>query len=425
MTRFSSFFHDIISGSPNYKRFLVELLCLLVPYLYYLSQWNITEVLPGTLYSSTDSQQYKAYGEFLTGVGGYASDTRPYLFPLFVRLCELAGGVWAVWFVQALLHVGGGLLLFSVVRQTSRWWPGWWCVVLFYGTHPSLAVHTMHALTETVTVFLLSLFVYFLTRAPHADALRRVKALLVLALAVVVKPVFLYVFLCALVWLIWRERGFLFRSRALLALLGISLVCVLVQPVLMKRQQGEFFLSRIGEITLREYYFRMLYARAEGLSFSLTGGASYTDADKIDNAVKNASTGDIVRVAARNPMLAVSTGAEVVYTNIDSGSILVGQLNGGEGIAFWSEFMRKFTLGAHFAALAGMLWLLVRRKWRAFFPGFHATLLLWAYILLVSGISFWQGDRLVIFALPLWVTLYPAVYLAVWRSFRKKSMEAV
>ncbi|MGL5888415.1 MAG: hypothetical protein ACRC3B_00940 [Bacteroidia bacterium] len=396
---------------------MAEAALLLIPYLYFLLQWNFTEILPDTLFSSADSQQYKAYGDYLTGSGDYASATRPYLFPLFVKLCYAAGSSFGVWFVQAVLHLWGGLLLFGVVRQTSKSVLGWFVVLVLYGMHPSLAVHTLHALTETVTVFLMALFVYFLSRSPHLDELRRVKAVAVLAVSVVVKPVFLYVFICALVWLIWRERGELLRKRVKAVILGFSLAVLFVQPVLMKLQHGQFFVSKIGEITLRDYYFRMLYARASGINFPLAQGPSVQDAALIDGTIKDYTAGDILKFAAANPLLAAKTGGELVYSNIDSGSQLAGNLNGGEGLKFWGHFIRKCSLAAFFLALLSFLILAVRRKLRPLFPGYTATAILLLYILLVSGISYWQGDRLVVFALPLWLAVYPALYIAVWRGF--------
>lgn len=402
---------------------LVEMLLLLVPYVFFLVQWDFDRVLPDTLYSAVDSQQYQAYGAYLTGSGDYASDTRPYLYPLFIQLSAMAGGEFGVWFMQALLHVCGGLLLFAAIRQTSKNLFGWLMVWFFYALHPSLAVHTLYALTETVSVFLMALFVYFLTRKPHADALRRVKAVAVLAVAVVVKPVYLYMYVLALCWLCWRERTFLLRRRAAL-ILSLSLMVVLVQPVLMKVQQGEFFLSRIGEITLREYYYRLLYARTEGFVFSLTEGGAATDKSTIDSAVHAASTGTVIKLAAKHPLITAQTSAEVIYGNVDSGSQLIKKLSEVEMTAHWGYIMRKTSLYAHFLALAGWLYLLLRRRRRQLFPGFRAVSVLLVYILLVSGISFWQGDRLVIFALPLWVVIYAAVYKAVWTDlFRRRMSE--
>lgn len=407
----------------HYRRMLAELLLLLLPYLFFLWHWNFASALPQALYSPTDAQQYRAYGEYLTGAGGYASDTRPYLYPLLVRLFDMAGGVFGVWMIQAALHVCSGLLLFSAIRQTSKTLFGWLMVWFFYALHPSLAVHTLYALTETVSVFLMAMFVYFITRKPHADALRRVKAVAVLAVAVVVKPVYVYVFAAALVWLIWRERKFLLRRRAAV-IFGFSLAVVLVQPVLMNVQQGSFFISRIGEITLREYYYRLLYARVEGIDFPLQEGPAMADAARIDSAIHGATTGTVVKYALAHPLVAAKVGVEVVYSNIDSSSQLFKSFDGAKLTECWGYAMRKASLYAHFLALAGLLFILFRRKWRPFFPGFKAVSALLLYILLVAGISFWQGDRLVIFAVPLWVVIYAAVYKAVWTDlFRQKMNE--
>jgi hypothetical protein len=412
-----NFFLETSTHRFNFKRSLAEATLLLIPYLCFLQLWDFTEILPDTLFSSVDSQQYKAYGEYLTGSGDYASTTRPYLFPLFIKLCYVAGGSFGVWFVQALLHLWGGLLLFGVVRQTSKSVLSWFMVLFLYGAHPSLAVHTLHALTETVTIFLMALFVYFISRPPHLDSLRRVKAVAVLAVAVVVKPVFLYVFIIALVWLIWQEWSKLLRNRMKAAILGFSLAVFLIQPVLMKLQHGQFFVSKIGEITLRDYYFRLLYARAGGINFPLSEGPSGQDAVLLDNAVKNYTSGDILRFILANPLLAAKTECELVYSNIDSGSQLAGNIDGAEGLKTWGHFIRKCSLVAFLLALLSFLILLVKRKLHSLFPGFRSISLLLLYILLVSGISFWQGDRLVIFALPLWLAVYPALYIAAYRIF--------
>jgi len=59
----------------------------------------------------------------------------------------------------------------------------------------------------------------------------------------------------------------------------------------------------------------------------------------------------------------------------------------------------------------------LKKKWE-----FYSLGMIFYYIIFSSGISFWQADRLVIFAIPLWITLYAVLINDVVKKFNKKGI---
>jgi len=240
-------------------------------------------------------------------------------------------------------------------------------------------------------------------------------------MASVIKPLFLYLYVGILAALFYRALKT--KSRRLIFKIPViaSIIIVMTQPVLMKIQQGSFFFSKIGSITIHDYYLQLLYARVEGIPFPLQSGPKEKDTQQIATATATWTTGDILSYAAQNPANAVCTGLETIFTNLDSGSqLLPGNKETLPMLHAWAKAARTLSVGFHLLAVLGII-ILAFKKSLIHLMAEHAILqLTLLYIIVTSGISFWQGDRLVIIALPIWMIVYARVFKLVIRMLRGK-----
>lgn len=401
----------------------LRLLLLCVPYFIALYAWNFPAALDRFLFLSDDSKQYHDFGKWLWGDGRSCSDVRPFLFPLLLQLCLKAGGPVFFWCFHFLLYIGSGLLMTHTVQRTTRSPIIATIALLLYSMNFSVAVLTLHALTEITGIFFITLLVYFLLSEQERHPNRRVLVFLCACLLALVKPLFLYPALFILAWMLWQEGGELLRRRAKALLLLFALLLTATQPLLMKLNYGRFFFSQIGEITLRDYYYEKLYADVNGIPLDLRSGGSEADLARIRSAVKDARTGDIAHYTLQHFPQAVRTYSDIVNTNLNVGSELVSAAGGPPFFERTMHYMKTIVLVLHALALLSFLLLLVRNRFRfaAFPPGLLPAYLLVLYILLASGISFWQGDRLVVIAVTGWLSVYPLLFLRLFRSARSVS----
>ncbi len=386
-----------------------------------LHQWNVFTKVEHTMLSAVDAQQYKAYGDYLLDIGGYASTTRPYLYPLLVAGLSKLGGIQLLWCFQFVLHVAGGMLLFATNRNTLRSTMLWFAIVVLYGMHPTLLVQTGHALTESIVSFLMCLLVY----VQFSNSSGKIsQSILIIGIASVIKPLFLYLYLGILAMVFYRALK-TNSGRSIFKIPVIaSIIIIMTQPVLMKIQQGCFFFSKIGSITIHDYYLQLLYARVEGISFPLQSGPKKNDAQQIATATAAWTTGDILSYAAQHPVNAVFTGIETIFSNLDSGSqLLPGNKETLPMLHGWAKAVRKFSVGFHLLAVLGIIIIAFKKSLKNRLAENAIPLITLLYIIITSGISFWQGDRLVIIALPIWIIVYATVFKLVVSTLRSKLHE--
>jgi hypothetical protein len=407
------------SGWLRARAAKTALLALLVsvPYFIALVSWRFPACLEKWLFFAPDTREYLEFGQWLTGCGGQCSGSRPYLFPLVLQLLLAAGGPLLFWFYHYVLYVAAGLVMRGVVARTAGSAAAGVALVL-YALNFSVAVLTLHALTEITCIFLLSLLVYFLTWPEHDGPLRRPAAFFCLCLLTVVKPVFLYLWVVFLVWLLYRERGQLLRQRRKAALLLGGLAVVGVQVVLMKACFGWFFLSDVGDNTFRSYYYQRLQADVEGITLEY---ASAGERQRLSAATEHAGKSEMACNIVTHLPQALLTYVDLLRSNIEEPT-LVAMADGAPRLLKLMRDMNKLIRGLHLAALLAFALLLVRNRFRLPrpMPGFLLAYLTVLYLLAMSGISFWQGDRLTVFSITVWLSIYPALFLALYKSLAGK-----
>jgi len=397
----------------------LALLVLAVPYFATVTSWHFPACVETLLFPdwAADTVEYLRMGEWVTCAGGEVSYGRPYLFPLVLQLLLTAGGPMLVWFYHFGVYLGSGLLMKGIVSRSAGPLFGY-VVLVFYAFNATIAALTLLALTEITTLFLVTLVVYFLTRGPEACPWRRPAAFFCLGLLTVVKPVFLHLWVLCLLWLLVQEGRDLIRQRPKAALVLGGLAVVAIQFVLMKACFGSFCLSQIGQAALRDYYYQQLYAEVEGIDFE---DASADDHSRIWQLTKDDTEPQIAAYSIRHLPQALAVLFRNVRRNIEVPTVL-SYVTDSPKLLDRMGALNKLSKRLHIAALlaAGLLLVLDRFRLRWPLPGFAPIYFGVLYVLLMAGLIWSQGDRLTVFVITAWLSIYPALFVALWRRLTRQ-----
>ncbi|MBI5509622.1 MAG: hypothetical protein HY903_12790 [Deltaproteobacteria bacterium] len=361
---------------------------------------------------SPDSREYLSVSRWIFAATPVpdASINRPILYPLFLGLSAVAG-VKAVWIGQALLWLASAVLVSLAVRRRT----GSRVLMLLAGAlfvgHPSLVALTYFGLTETLTVFLLALWLNVAASPGWLSDRRRIlESVLLLALLTITKPVFKYalaVYLVAVVVATWRQRQGL---AARLLAVSVGLAPVLIQLAVMLDAHGIFDLSRVSRIGRDRHLLPAVYCHVHERQDLEAGWAAIAD---LSDADKNAYLVD------HWPATAVVFAHNLVDGNLTRGSEFLK--NEGQAPRLWS-WTRRYNMNLarlHALLVPLLLFLGWRRQALELLPVAAVGLLL----LFSTGLVFWAGDRLVAFTLPIWIYVYLGLG-AEWLRARGRSRSA-
>jgi len=349
------------------------------------------------LYSPPDAQSYLVVAEWIRGKVSDvppATIVRPLGYPAFLAMIRSASiAPMAVVIVQFLLWLASiNLTAAAAWRLTGRCVWGYMAGAIMM-TDISLVLISWRALTETCAVFTLSIWVYCIARIDFANARgwRIFAALMPMALATVIRPLFFMSFVAmtiAAVVMCWRRKG-------AVAWIFAASMPVAAQMAFMMAAHHLPTVSIIGKVTFRNYYMRQL-AGKEGI-VDREGVRAALAADR------PVSTAQTIRFLARNPAVA----ARCFYDNILHGNLLQSSSDAPEYSrrAIVIETFNRAYVQAHMALLPMVLLVLVGFRDQTAAKA-AMMYLLFAFVIASCGISFWQGDRLALTALPLWIPLY-------------------
>ena len=369
------------------------------------------------MFVSPDAGGYLEVGNWL--FGGAETDytrIRPFLYPLVLKVLMSIGGVWAVWVVQVSLWLAAvNLIYLSIQRITfnnkAALFGGLICA--FNISALSLAYH---ALSEELTIFLVGIFTYIVAKNFRENPVGLFHGmLLILVLLTLVKPVF---FALSLVWLILALPVYMIaeykRKPAQLTVLFLILIPLMIQLSMMISKYDIYNVSEIGNHSFRYYLFAQTYSVINELDIEVarTTIDPYTKDEMLAYAWDN--IGAFVARYWLNIKQNVNAGAVYLYYPIDY-PVLKTFMSNANHLYSWIHSLFVIPV-----VLIALRCLAQDRK--------KLLLILCLaipcyYIIFSSGVSFTQGDRLVILSLPLWIVLYTLVYVQIAKMSKKQRID--
>ncbi len=386
------------------KRKIAELVLLNVGlaavYFYFFSQLNLP-VDSEYMYSTPDAQSYEAVALWWYGIPTQATSIRPLLYPMINVIGWTIAGFKGVWSLQILFWIGAGNFLFLAVRNYSRNTFVSFIAATVYALNLSLVAATLHALTEVTTAFLLSILIWLASKHPgkFTDTKFHAKILFVVALLVVTKPLFYPLFLIELC----IALVIFIRKKVNITQIGFLLLAslpVMLQLSFMKYKHDEFTISKISDITYHQYLVTDTYAE-------LIGGKR----NEVDDFVFSWTPHEVDSFTKEHRMEIFLMFAKNIGKNLVTGSPFLTKPIMRENKE-WSPYTRSYNWVARnwhnlflWLVPAFVLLYMRRRQNHWMLPLLASFVLTW-YIFVTSGISGWQGDRLILCALPLWIFCY-------------------
>ena len=370
------------------------------------------------MFSSPDARSYKDVADWiLYHTESESVSIRPILYPLLILVSNSIGGIYGIWFLQFTFWILSINFTFLAVKRITN--SNTYAILgsIFLISNLSLIALTLHGLTEVTTVFLLSILVLYIARKKEeylSPNFFNVCTLL-LVLLTLVKPTF-YLPLLAVLFI-----GFPFiyfrkfiKKPAHFLKLALILLPLIVQLSIIKTKYGELKVSLIGSITLREYILPQGVEKVEGISFD-------------EARIKS-------REFARKEQLEYMTNhlptyLNLFFTNIKDnlkGSptfLLYPEGYENQGLAKYESKYNKayFILAIILTALTIPI-LILLYKHRSFTPLVFLliTCALWLYYILVTGISFWQGDRLTLPSVMIFASVFPVIIFQYFEILTKR-----
>jgi hypothetical protein len=342
----------------------------------------------GSVFSSPDSREYRQVADWIFGARGLAdaSAWRPFLYPLLLGLADRIGGAAGVWLLNAALWFAA---LNIAAAAAYRLVKAEWAAILAFlalATNVSLILLTYQALTEITTVTLIAIWIYGLSHlTTRPGATQVLSALLPLTLLVVVKPEFellLALMLVVLVVLVWRTPA---RGAAGIAF-AACLMPVAIQLAVMVTFNHYFGISTIGDSTIRGYFLARLYMTV-----------NHTDFNAARQQVIGLGNLEAARLVLGHAGYAIAVFITTLKDNLLAGSnfILPKANRHLNSVIVWTN--RAYAL-----MLVALVPLAAAALWRARDGRLALLCLATLNVFASGGLSFYQGDRLTVIALPLW-----------------------
>lgn len=399
------------------------LILILISSAFYFICWTYFgfELSEEMMFSSTDSKGYLDVVNWIFG-GNETIYTakRPLLFPLIIGLPYQLFGVAGIW----ILHFCCWLLTISFTFSGLKKWTNnstiAWIASSILILNISLIALTFQGITEIVSTALLSLFFYHIARGKKNESKTRFGniAVLILVLLTLVKPLFYYPTLIGITILLIVNFKVYIKNFKSIIYPVIIVLPLLFQMTFMKVNHGTFAVSTIGKETFNNYFFAKTVRDIEGL-----------DEEESQEFVHELSRQQQKDYLMQNKGMFIKEFFQNIEFNIK-----------GEPMYLTSDFAPKSILGFEFMAaynrttfplhILGLLLLIItsivlyiRKEYSLMFQivfiGGLST-----YYIITSGISFWQGDRLVLPSIALWAPLYVFLIYFVVKKFKTQKIHS-
>ncbi len=381
--------------------------------------------------SEYDARGYLLYSDYLIGRGDTdppaVAALRPFLFPLFLGLRPVVGAVGVV-LLQFVLNGFTIVLVMAAIHRLTRSRVASFFAMVPFFTSVSFTFLALHALAETLAMVLVAAFIFFFSGfSVTRDSRLFFLSLFVLSLAVCAKPV-LFPALLAIVlmggvmFIRLAQAKSALRPRAAIAMLALSVVPILVQLSITFAISGRPVISRAGTLNFTTRFFPAVVGYVEDGRIGRKDFLAYNQPDAKAAVARFPGMVNKGRFLAAHPWeTAIVTHFLLVEMNLQAASphVLrpVEAVVNEKAARLLFQFSRRanrLMTGVHalfLPVVAIGLWL-ASREIRYVIV---AAAVLNYSVLLLSALSYWQGDRLITAALPAWTFLY---CLVAWTTIR-------
>ncbi|MDP1744457.1 MAG: hypothetical protein Q8L90_02705 [Bacteroidota bacterium] len=356
----------------------------------------------------TDSWTYlSASNEFYKFSEVGYSNIRPFLYPLVILVVNQIFGAIGLWILQVLFWIISINLVFLSIKRVTQNRALSFVGSLIIAMNSSYIVLTFSALTETTTIFLVSLLIYFMSF--NVLKLNTLKffhgCLLILVLLACVKPLFysIVIFMLIIILPFFYFKKYMQTPKSLiyLALITIPLA---YQLTMMKVKYNTFSFSPVVTSLLNNYFLPQGVQQSENISW-----------EAAHMKTKNLSTSEELHYLLENKMVYTGLYFRNMKLNVKAipWFVLFHKGSHFSEIKEYQIFVNSVCYYIHIIfiipILISLYFVYKRKEMNSYFFLMIVPWFLLYYIFLTIPLSLWEGDRYVVICLPIWVFLYSLI----------------
>ncbi|HXH18969.1 MAG TPA: hypothetical protein VNJ07_07765 [Chitinophagales bacterium] len=266
---------------------------------------------------------------------------------------------------------------------------------------------TLHALTEVSAVLLLCLLLYVISsNYRSAGQLTFIHlSLFLLNLLSLIKPQFIFLVAATALIIIpvFYFKKYLLKPKSILTL-GVVFSPLFIQLAIVKLKHDRFAISTVGSGTIKSYLLAQAYSELTGMN-----------RERSIEFINTLSAKELRDFCIKNSRVILRCFVNNVKKNIDSRPIILtdppgfGNFRMYQLMSNYNSIMYQVHKFFLILVLISLGILIKRKEYSYLIPiAFGATVVY--SIFFASGVSFLQGDRLVLPALPVWVFLYCLIF---------------
>lgn len=389
----------------DFNFFILFNLSIIAYYFFVFSQLNIG-LNHEILFSTPDSQSYLHVAKWIEGVPTSWTEDRPIFYPLIIFLCSKISLVYCLWFFQFLCWLFSVNFIFYSIKELTN--NRYFTIIgtLVFLSNLSLIALTMHALTEIVTTFLLAWMMYFtIVQMKNRKELFFIHGIILfLSVLTVIKPVF-YIPLLGVLFVViplFYLKKYL-KSPIKIIFLILIFSPVFVQFTIMKTNHNSITISKISTKTLDRYFIAQGIQKIKGIDRP----SSIIEAESLTSP-------EIIELINNNKSLYFYSFLSNLKENLKAKPTYLEYPTEFRHARF-SKFMTNINSVYYYLHISMiflsiiLLYTILKQKTYKELVLFLIMFGLLFYYIFATGISFSQGDRLVIPSISVWICFYSFV----------------
>ncbi len=374
------------------------------------------EITDKQLFSTVDSVTYWLTGHefYHLSLKGY-SEIRPFLYPLIIVIIHNIFGSYGLWIMQFLFWIVSINLVFLSIKKITNSKILAFAGGIIIASNITYIVLTFHALTETTTIFLISVLICFIsfnfTKVNTLNFFHR--CLLILVLLAVVKPLFYLplLFMLCIILPVFYFKKYIKKPKKI-GWLILVITPIVFQIAIVKIKYNTFSFSKISSNTFRWYFLAQGMQQNENISWETARARTmvFSTSEELSYIFKNKAlyfdlyTHDMKENIKAVPCFMLFP-KKIPHPEVANYMIIVN------GIYYYTHIV--------FGVLILIcLYLIYRKRDTNRLVLIVFPVALTYYIFITIPISLWEGDRLVLPSLPLWVFLYSLVINYIVKELR-------
>jgi len=386
------------------EAFIFLLLNSVALLIYSLVVYNLkVKVTEDIFFLFPDSISYLNVANWLEkGIETNSLGVRPFLYPLLLLVFMKINGIWGVWFMQAVMWLLSVNFTFISIRRLTKNIKLAYFGALIFMSNISLISYTFHGLTEVCTTFFLSLMIFVLVKikTKYTNISFGHCILFFLSILTIIKPVFYYFFCAILVihLLCYNKQYLKFWRNFAWLILAVS--PIILQLSVINSKYDKIVISDIGSRAFDNYFFSKGLSKVEsiGLQEARERVDFFTQSEKLE-VIKNNKI-EYVKVFLSTVMENVTTHSMVSYYPERTKSYNLARFMKGINVIFFVIHILFF-----FPVCFVIYSLFERKKYDDLIIVLFLFFLSLYYIF-TTGVSFDEGDRLVLPSEVIWICVY-------------------